>query len=782
MPVTLTVVGIPDLQVIAQDDFDFGSILIGLNNTAEITISNPGTDNLMITDITSTDGQYTTDQSSYDIPPGGEVTITVTFTPNEIGDYPATITLVNNDEDLVLEVNGSGQGAPSVAVSPNSLTMTLLSGETETVEFVLNNSGQGPLIYDASVAGAGTGFNFNFDTNSWANEFSWELVDSDGNVIQDAETGAYANFANHNEILNGLDGSQDYTLNFEVFNNFGALENYVINDLVTGEETATGTFTTGNTQEVFLGSPTPAFAVTISPSEGEVGFPSESTVGITVDATGALAGVYDLILILETNDPTNPIIEVPFTLSVIAFPQSQFEADNDPVVCGTAPIQFTDQSVNVPTEWLWDFGDETTSTEQNPIHSYNESGNFTVTLTATNDVGTDVSEIEIVVDIECATVSVPNTGTATIEACNGELFDSGGPNNSYAFNANGVMILAPPSAASVTLSFVAFDYEPGFDTLFVYDGASVMAPLIGSFTGTDLPNGGEIISTNGALTLRETSDQFVSNSGFEAFFACSAPEAAPVANGVAVQQSTCGGDMQFEDMSTNFPNQWSWDFGDDGTSQEANPIHTYAESGTYTVTLSCSNDWGSHQTTFDVDAFVLTPVVEIPDTAYNGMQTFFGGLTPDGSTHSWAFGDGGISQFPSPPYTYNITEDVTYTVTVTVANPGLGADCQVVVMEDILILLELPDGILEVFEENVVNVFPNPVATDKLTIEYQFDGQQNFVVEIIDQAGKSIIREEQSAANGFSQTYNMAGLASGYYLVRVHNGTAQHTEKILIQR
>jgi PKD repeat protein len=56
---------------------------------------------------------------------------------------------------------------------------------------------------------------------------------------------------------------------------------------------------------------------------------------------------------------------------------------------GTAPlaVQFTDTSTNTPTAWSWTFGDDNTSTVQNPAHTYTSSGNFTVSLTATNAGG-----------------------------------------------------------------------------------------------------------------------------------------------------------------------------------------------------------------------------------------------------------------------------------------------------------------------------------------------------------------------------------------------------------
>lgn len=52
-------------------------------------------------------------------------------------------------------------------------------------------------------------------------------------------------------------------------------------------------------------------------------------------------------------------------------------------------VQFRDTSTFNPTSWLWDFGDGTTSTQQNPSHNYTIKGIYTVTLTATNSEGSD---------------------------------------------------------------------------------------------------------------------------------------------------------------------------------------------------------------------------------------------------------------------------------------------------------------------------------------------------------------------------------------------------------
>ncbi len=58
---------------------------------------------------------------------------------------------------------------------------------------------------------------------------------------------------------------------------------------------------------------------------------------------------------------------------------------------GNVPLEvtFADRSTNTPDSWSWDFGDGSTSTEQNPVHTYNEVGRYTVSFTAANDAGSN---------------------------------------------------------------------------------------------------------------------------------------------------------------------------------------------------------------------------------------------------------------------------------------------------------------------------------------------------------------------------------------------------------
>ena len=70
------------------------------------------------------------------------------------------------------------------------------------------------------------------------------------------------------------------------------------------------------------------------------------------------------------------------------FLSAEFEATP---LTGSRPlnVQFTDLSTGTITSWLWDFGDGSTSTLQNPAHVYTDSGQYTVSLTVTDDTTSD---------------------------------------------------------------------------------------------------------------------------------------------------------------------------------------------------------------------------------------------------------------------------------------------------------------------------------------------------------------------------------------------------------
>jgi uncharacterized protein (TIGR02145 family) len=102
-------------------------------------------------------------------------------------------------------------------------------------------------------------------------------------------------------------------------------------------------------------------------------------------------GIYSVTLTVSDNFSTDSKTKTNFitvNASGVA-PEADFSADKTSITVG-GTVNFTDLSINNPTSWSWNFGDQGTSAEQNPSHQYNKVGVFTVNMSATNSHGSDL--------------------------------------------------------------------------------------------------------------------------------------------------------------------------------------------------------------------------------------------------------------------------------------------------------------------------------------------------------------------------------------------------------
>jgi PKD repeat protein len=98
---------------------------------------------------------------------------------------------------------------------------------------------------------------------------------------------------------------------------------------------------------------------------------------------------------------------------------------------------------------------------------------------------------------------------------------------------------------------------------------------------------------------------------------CNDPTAPPIANFNATQTTAlCPGSVKFNDLSTDIPQSWLWNFGDGTTSTQQNPTHVYAQPGLYSVKLVVTNTLGN-------DSLLLSNYITI--TSFNVSVT----ATPD---------------------------------------------------------------------------------------------------------------------------------------------------------
>jgi vibriolysin len=143
--------------------------------------------------------------------------------------------------------------------------------------------------------------------------------------------------------------------------------------------------------------------------------------------------------------------------------------------------------------------------------------------------------------------------------------------------------------------------------------------------------------------------------------------AAPKAGGLPLT-------VYFTDQSQT-ASSWAWNFGDTGTSTLQNPTHTYTSMGTYTVTLTATNEFGSD---FEVKTNYITvtsPPMTIADFVASAVDintgnsvTFTDKSLGNPTSWSWTFEGGtpATSTLQNPAVTYNTVG--TFNVTLVATN------------------------------------------------------------------------------------------------------------------
>lgn len=347
-------------------------------------------------------------------------------------------------------------------------------------------------------------------------------------------------------------------------------------------------------------------------SENEVTFADESTIGATQWAwdfgdgtTSNLAnpvheyaepGLYFVCLQLNGLCGSGQVCK---TINVNCQPLlADFSEQADGLT-----IAFDDQTFGSPSEWQWDFGDGTTSTEQNPQHTFSAPGAYQVCFIAGNNCGS--SQI-------CQTIIV---------ACNS--IEAG-----FAYTADELSV-----AFSSSANFIASAYYWTFgdDSTSVEQNPTHVFALPGTYTVCLLADG-----PCGSVTVCQ-----------EFAVTCAAPQATftSATQGIGLTHI-------FSTQVTGEVNTYNWTFGDGGTSTQASPEHAYLGPGSYLVCLTVGGICGNSQTCQTLTVSCPPPQADFAFTL-NELNVSFEDQSQNNPTQwEWTFGDGGTSDLQNPQYSF----------------------------------------------------------------------------------------------------------------------------------
>jgi PKD repeat protein/Zn-dependent protease len=259
---------------------------------------------------------------------------------------------------------------------------------------------------------------------------------------------------------------------------------------------------------------------------------------------------------------------------------------------GTTPfrVSFFDRSVgSLPLGYFWNFGDGTTSQEQNPTHIYATNGRYTVTLTVTNSFGRDTKSLS-----EFIAVGDPPEPDFSV----------------YPSQGNIPLTVAFTGLTNGTIRSWKWDFGDG-------SSASVQNPM---HTYTKPGIYSVTVSAADEFGTGQVTKSGIINTGV-------VPDAEFIAE---IRQGYPPLTVRFRDFSYGNPLAWYWDFGDGTTSTEKDPVHTYTHEGRYTTSLKVANAFGNDSLTRPNHVSVGNPApIVTPGTSAVGTPP--PGQSPSGS-------------------------------------------------------------------------------------------------------------------------------------------------------
>ena len=327
-------------------------------------------------------------------------------------------------------------------------------------------------------------------------------------------------------------------------------------------------------------------------------------------------GNYQVTLIMQTNTgcADTVVIQVPVNYQPVA---SAFAYAN--VTCTNA-FNFTNQSANA-ISYSWNFGDASSSTLANPSHTYASTGNYTVTLIASDSSGCSDTVSQVVA------IPVPPQASFNyqVDTCSLTVTftNSSGNASSYSWD------FGDASASTQTNPVHTYGAPGNYNVILIATSAA----------GCD-----DTLTVPVPLVIN-----------------------LPVA-AFTVTPSPCTFNISISNQSAG-ANNYSWNFGDNTTSGLQNPSHSYSQPGNYTITLIASGVATCADTVTQnviIDPLPAASFTQVLDTC--ALNAVFNNTSVNGSSYLWDFGDASTSTQINPAHTYSAAGNYTVTLTATDVN------------------------------------------------------------------------------------------------------------------
>lgn len=418
-------------------------------------------------------------------------------------------------------------------------------------------------------------------------------------------------------------------------------------------------------------------------------------------------GSYAVTLIVKTAGGCSDTLKYVNAVIVGERPVAKLSA-SPLTTCAKTPVQFTDGSQGNITDWLWDFGDKSTSALQNPAHVYKDTGHFTVTLVVFSGGCTDTAKTKDLIYIkppvarfqaafDCSTPLVRQFKNSSIDATtwswdfgDGNTSTDKSPQHTYTPGAYSAKLTVNNGQCQdvTTIAVRVVDEKPSFDYTTSTQSNDLCKNAIVSFTANNytIDNiasfkwiyGDGAVSTEDKANTK-ASHKYSKAGKFEPYLAVKDVLGCVDTIKKSIQLNVFGptvaftngpgtcinGSIKFTDASRtdgeHSITQWTWSYGDgasDTYTSNAPITHQYTVADSFDIKLSIVDAFGCKDSVTKKNAVIITnPVANFKSkdsvkcTANNIQFTdISSGIE---LKYKWDFGDNTQSTDKNPVHKYS---------------------------------------------------------------------------------------------------------------------------------
>lgn len=579
IPVTLTVNGKGESNLDAGCE-NFGSSFQNMTHTQEVSIYNVGCDTLVMNSATTSGSDFSCSATNIVVAPGDTGYIPVDLYSTTIGSVTDTLEVYTDADTVYKCLTGTIVGASDIAVAPNPINVTVNKCNSfTTVPYTITNNGSAALTYDVSVAEI---YDSSY-TQTWlypAPNYSNQLTFSFNNII-DSDTlfydivlnGAYSNTNQYYYLY--LNNSYVQTF---YDNNVSDYTDDTISGFITGWQLTNAitagyfdvrlysynyTSVTGQTARMHVRQKkSVSWSTPVGLTSGTVTTGNTVSKSLLVTVATLSLGTYNTSVIFETNDPSDPVYSVPMTVNVVSEPDMDLSTNTLSYgnIYDTAPYV---DSIVVENNGCTDLS--ITNISSNNAHFV--PGWTTQTIAAGSSA------------------LLPVTFTATTPGTENGILTFSNNDSVQLVTMQANVVFAPVADYQFTVQnnctgLVSFSNEStNGDQYFWAFGDGLFSAAVNPSHTYERPGiyNVMLVTTNSGgsdTTYKSVAMNDILYVDFEF--------------PVTVQ---AGQVTQFIDSSM-YPVSWNWFFGDGNNSNTPNPQHTYANQGTFIVTLLAENSAG----------------------------------------------------------------------------------------------------------------------------------------------------------------------------------------------